>query len=192
MTPPWISRLPPPALLLLMAACVTSVSPIYTDDTLVEEAALVGTWAGSSGDVLKVTPGPGKSYGVAMIDQDGTVSAWTVRVTRIGGLRWVDVEPQPMPSAWSDDYRGAFLPLHQFWILRRADSLLSLASINSDSLRALLAEHSGPVSRLPLGSSEGGDIILAGTTAEIRELLADLVERPGFIEEGDESMRRVR
>ena len=181
-----------PALLVSLGACVSSVNPIYTEDTILDEPALVGTWAGPSGDVLKVLPGEGRSYAVAMIDQDGKGTAWVARVTRIGGLRWVDVEPAPMPAAWSDDYRGAFLPLHQFWVLQRADSLLSLASIDADSLEALLDGHPEFGSRIRLGGSEAGNLVLAGTTGELRVLLADLASRPGFIEAGDEPMRRVR
>ena len=181
-----------PALLLSMGACVTSVNPIYTDDTLLEEPGLVGTWSGSSGDVLKVMAGRDRHYAVSMIDQDGRASAWTARVTRIGGLRWVDVEPEPIPAAWSDDYRGAFLPLHQIWILQRADSLLVLASINADSLEELLGRSPERNRSLRIGGSGGGTLILAGTTTELRDLLADLATRPGFIEDGDEPMRRVR
>jgi len=190
-TAPRIRYLIPALLLLPLGACVTSVNPIYTDDTLLEEPALVGTWAGSSGDVLKILPGEDGSYAAAMIDQDGRASAWIARITRIGRLRWVDAEPEPIPAAWSDDYRGAFLPLHQIWILHRADSLLLLGSLNADSLEALLARDPASGGSLKLGS-EAGNLVLTGSTAELRELLAFVADRPGFIEEGDEPMRRVR
>lgn len=162
-------------------ACVQSVTPLYTDDTLVAEPALVGTWVGESGDVLVVTPRDSLSYRLALVDQDGDASLWVGHVTTLGARRWLDVEPEALPEQWTEEYRASFLPTHQFFVLQLTSNVLRSASLAYDSLQATLDRDPAAVAHLMIA----GDLVLTADTPALREFLATFAERPGHLEEGD-------
>jgi len=172
---------------LVLSACVQSINPLYTDDTTVPVPPLVGRWIASSGDVLVVTTSDSLTYDVVMLDQDGEVSQWTAHATALAGARWLDISPAALPNQWSDDYRNAFLPLHQFWVLQRADSLLILAGLSYDSVKAALGRDPGSLAHTV---REDG-IVITADTPSLRRFFATLAAQPGVLAEGD-TMRRIR
>jgi hypothetical protein len=172
---------------LVLGACVQSVNPLYTDATLATVPALVGTWVATSGDVLVVTSRDSATFRIALVDQDGEISLWTGRATSLSGRRWLDVEPAALPDEWSDEYRQSFLPVHQFWALRRVDSVLVAAGLVFDSLKAVLAREPAAVAHTRIQ----GEIVLTAETPALRGFVAAFADRPGSLEDG-ETLRRVR
>lgn len=171
---------------LVVGACVQSINPLYTDETIVSVPGLVGTWIAGSGDVLVVSTRDSTTYTLALLDQDGGISQWVGRVTSLGGRRWLDVQPAPLPDEWSDTYRDSFLTVHQFWSLQRVDSLLVAAGLVYDSLKAILERQPATVAHAVVD----GDIILTARTPALRTFITAFAERPGALGEG-ETMRRV-
>lgn len=171
---------------LAAGACVQSLNPLFTDDTLVAEPALLGTWIGESGDVLVVTAQDTLTYRMTSVDQDGEASVWIGQVTTLGGRRWLDVEPEPLPQLWNEEYRESFLPLHQFWVLQRVDSVLLVASLAYDSLKAVLDRDPAAVAHALVH----GDVVLTAETPALRAFVAAFAGRPGHLDVGDR-MRRV-
>jgi len=171
---------------LALGACVQSVNPIYTDETIVSVPALVGTWVAESGDVLVVTTRDSMTYGLALLDQDGEASRWVGHVTPLGGRRWLDVQPAPLPDAWSDEYRDSFLPLHQFWVLQRVDSVLVPAGLVYDSLTAVIRRDPAAVAH----AFAGEGVVLTADTPMLRAFLSAFADRPGMLGPGD-TLRRV-
>jgi hypothetical protein len=174
-----------PLLPVALGACVQSANPLYTDATLVSVPDLVGTWVGS-GDVLVVTAPDSLTYRLAMMDEQGESSLWIGHVTSLGGRNWLDVVPDELPDDWGDAYRASFMPLHQFWALRRVDSILLGAAIVYDSLKAALERDPSTVVHAEVGD---GFVLTAGTTA-LRAFVETTARRPGWLKDGD-PMRRV-
>lgn len=170
----------------VLCACVQSVHPLYTDDTIVPLPALIGTWVAESGDVLVVTTADSLRYALTLLDQDGEVSRWVGHVTSLGGRRWLSVQPADLPGEWSDEYRDAFLPVHQFWALERVDSVLVAAGLVYDSLKALLERDPATIAHTVVAS----DVVLTAETPVLRAFVAAFGERPGTLE-ASEALRRV-
>jgi hypothetical protein len=171
---------------LALGACVQSVNPLATDGTLVSVPGLVGTWVATSGDVLVVTTTDSTTYGLTLLDQDGETSRWVGRVTSLRGRRWLDVVPADLPDQWSEEYRNSFLPLHQFWALRQADSLLVAAGLDYDSLRTVLERDPAAVAHATVADG----VVLTADTPALRAFIAAFADRPGTLEDSD-TLRRV-
>jgi len=78
---------------LTQACLVVSLHPVYDPETIGFDAALVGTWA-SDEDTATVTfdRGEWRSYHVTIADGSKT-SRFSARLTRVGDLQLLDVEP---------------------------------------------------------------------------------------------------
>jgi hypothetical protein len=84
-----------PSIALCFAGClVSSLHPIYDDDSIVFDEALVGTWANRESEVtVAVTRGEWKSYHIAYTDRFGT-TRFTGHLTTLGNVRFLNVRPE--------------------------------------------------------------------------------------------------
>ena len=80
---------------LLSSAClVSSLQPIYDDESIVFDEALVGTWANKESEVtVAITRGEWRSYHVAFTDRFGT-TRWTAHMATVGPARLLNVRPE--------------------------------------------------------------------------------------------------
>jgi hypothetical protein len=73
---------------------VSSLHPVYDDNSIVFDEALVGTWENRESEItVVVTRGEWKSYGVAFTDRFGT-TRFTAHLTTIGPARVLNVRPE--------------------------------------------------------------------------------------------------
>lgn len=147
------------AVSLLAAGCATpSVHPIYTDDTLVTDPAVVGTWKQPGERPTYTLTRVGDGYHmVVKSDDPRDPEQWefAVRLTQIGAHRYADVTAvEEEREAHEDHWGPLFVPTHMFcryalerdaldvWMLSRAwlrkaagDGTVALAStpLNKDT-----------------------------------------------------------
>lgn len=73
---------------------VASLHPIYDDESIVFDEALVGTWENRESEVSAVlTRGEWRSYHVAYTDRFGT-TRFTAHLTTIGTAKFLNVRPE--------------------------------------------------------------------------------------------------
>lgn len=133
----------------VFTGCATpSVHPIYTQDTLVEDPAVVGTWKeAGSGETYTVTRA-GDAYTLVVKDNDKQrPREWkfAVRVTQIGPHRFADFSPaEDERQAHEERWGILFLPTHMFCrytvgATGGTDTLV-LRFLNRDWLRKAMAD----------------------------------------------------
>jgi hypothetical protein len=82
------------AALLTSGCLVSSLQPVYDDESIVFDEALVGTWENRESEVsIAVSRGEWRSYHVAFTDRFGTTK-WTGHEVTIGGVRFLNVRPE--------------------------------------------------------------------------------------------------
>lgn len=165
---------------VLLGACVQSVHPLYTEQSLTAEPALVGTWLDAGRASLVVAERDSVSYDVLSLGDDLTPSSWILHLTTLGEGRWLDAEPAPERD-WSEAYADAMLPLHQFLLLRAVGDSLHVATLKHDSLKATLEREPS----LAAHTIVNGTVVLTASTDQLRAFLASYVRRPGVLDEAD-------
>src|SRR5690349_17645504 len=85
-----------PAAMLLMTGCgsLLSVSPLYTDQNVIQDPALLGTWQAAKGDdILVVRQGEDKSYEVLFTSMEDSAKTmkFEVKLVQLKDYRFLDV-----------------------------------------------------------------------------------------------------
>jgi hypothetical protein len=82
-------------LAILSTGClVGSLHPVYDDEAIVFEEALIGTWANKESEVsVAVERGEWRSYRVAYTDRFGTTK-FTGHLARVGPARFLNIRPE--------------------------------------------------------------------------------------------------
>ncbi len=146
------------------ASClVVSLHPVYDADTLAFEPGLVGTWT-SDEDHVAVTFDRGEwhSYHIAL-DDDGTVTRVSARLTRVGDLQLLDVEPLD-----GTELPPLQLAVHTLYRIAIDGDTLTLASLDYDCFFAL-AKQADTGLRLVL--DERKNAVITATTGDYRRWL---------------------
>ncbi len=122
--------------ILLVAAMITlsgcfdmpSVYPLYTDQTAVTEARVVGAWQTKDGkEQMFVKLTGDRDYRLTYIDDKGEASLWELRFVKLGEISVADM------MAVKND--AATIPAHHFLALSFDDAALRVWFLDSSPLR---------------------------------------------------------
>ena len=152
------------AALAASGCLVASLHPIYDDNSIVFDEALLGMWANRESEVSAVvTRGEWRSYHVAYTDRFGTTQ-FTAHLTTLGGARLLNIRPQ------DGQERPAFLV---------ATNGILQVSVEGDRLRIREPEYGAVLQRLnagKLGVEAATDlkqnILLTAPSTKVRSWLA--------------------
>lgn len=195
-------RIPLPLLLLLLltagvGGCVRSMHPIYTEQTLTYDAALLGTWVDEKGDTrLEISASSGndepdaiKSYQVVHTDKDQKRTPLVAHLARVGELLVADLtiaDEQGLPD--SDFYRAHLFPLHTFWIVRRdAKQTMAVRTLDHDWMKAFVEKHPAAIAHY----KSSDDVILTAPPEALQKFLLAHANDSRMLTEA-EIFRRVK
>ena len=151
------------AIVALAPAClVLNVNPLYDDETITWEPALIGSWLDEDDkSSIQIERGEWKSYTIRYAHpvETGQVTGY---VTAVGDDRFLDV----MPSRGQD--RGAFLlPVHAMLRLRLEGDQLELTPLSYDWMADRLRAE-GAVTGLHVAFDQKENVLIVSPTAAIR------------------------
>src|SRR6266436_7895790 len=84
-------------LVLALGGCVPSLHPLYTDNDVVFDAALLGQWVSTERDskeTLTFTKGDKNAYKLVQID-DSSKGVYIAHLIKLDGTLFLDVKPDP-------------------------------------------------------------------------------------------------
>lgn len=129
------------ALLLVVCGCVRSLHPLYTEQDLVYEPALLGEWTGKDGkQTYTVTKSGERGYSVTHVDEEGKRGEYDVHLVKVGDRLFLDFLPKRPDRGASDTYVAHFLPLHSFWRVRQIEPTLQAEVLSIEWLGKLLKD----------------------------------------------------
>ena len=172
------------ALVAALAGCVVAIEPYVTDATFDER--LIGTWAEvGDDDTAVVTRDTGNLYAIAYTTGSGP-GRFEGRLGRLGDRMVLDVKAAPRRGEVSSAYDDLLIPAHVAVLIDIGADEVNIGLIDPDSLAPLLRDQA----RLAhLRTKE--QVILTGTTAQLRAALASHVGRAGAAS-ANTKFRRVR
>lgn len=149
------------AIALLLAGCVQSLHPLFSDKDLLFEPALIGTWAGEGGNLWTFLKSEKKAYELVYTEKK-TPAKFAARLGRLGKALFLDLRPQ-MPDMENDLQQAHLLSTHTFSRVWIDGDTLRLAMLEHDWLKKMIDQK-----KLTINHERLGDQILL--TASTRQL----------------------
>lgn len=174
-------------LAIALGGCVYSVESVITDPSATFDPRLLGAWkeVGSS-DRAVVTRSARNGYTIEYGSND-TVSRYEARLGRLGDRLILDVSVPPRDSSPTPSGK---LPIawHVVYTLDLSEDEMRAALIDGDSLAAAIRAGGVRLSAHPRYSvvctrmCEPTELLLDGTSEELRTALGPYLERAGSLE----------
>jgi len=150
---------------ILLAACVPSLHPLYTESDLVSDSLLVGIWTNESGsEVWEFSEAEGKSYELAYA-KDRTPAHFEARLVRLNGRLFLDTYPDEKIE--NDFLELHLVPAHVFGRVWLAADTLRMSLLDGDWLRRLIDKG-----EVEIGHEDVDDaLVLTASTEELQKLV---------------------
>lgn len=180
--------LPLLAIVALIAACVPSVNPFYTDKDVITDARLAGTWLE---DEDKDSPASWKfetatnhSYAVVLTEDKGKTGKFEGHLFKLGAELFLDLTPTECEYATNQagTVSTAMIPGHLLLRMKFTEKKLSLAFCDPDWVKTFLEKNPAAIAHRKVD----GNIILTAETAALQTfVLKHLGEGELFGKAGD-------
>ncbi|MBA7686118.1 hypothetical protein ES703_94557 [subsurface metagenome] len=159
----------------LLGGCipVMSLHPLFTEETLVFEEKLLGTWVDDSNNIweFKDPNEQEKIYKLIFIDDEGKKGSFDARLTKLENKLFLDVYPSEPPWDEEDPNKVEwpfntlfFMPVHTFIKINGIEPELKLQLTDDDELKKLLKEDPNVVKHELVEDR----IILTASTKELQ------------------------
>jgi hypothetical protein len=160
-------------LVLVVAACVPSLHPLYTDKDLSFEPALLGEWVEAKPDsksTLTFSKLADKEYKLVSSEGPDKQSIFIAHLVKLGDKLFLDVKPDP---ASEPDCSG--LPWHMFFYVSQIEPTLRMWDFNDKWLEKLLKKNPS----LLRHEVVDGDLVLTASTKQLQSFLLRHVNTKG-------------
>ena len=158
----------------LVAGCVPSWNPLYTDKDLVFDPQLVGVWEGEEGEIWNFEKQDQKNYKLTYTDKHGKAT-FLAHLLKIKERRFLDLYLHD--DAEKDLKLNALatmtiVPVHFFMRVDEIGSSLKMAAVNPEALQKQLEKNPKAISLL----KQKDHIVFTATTEELQAFVMKHVE----------------
>lgn len=164
------------ALVSILQGCPLSVEPAITQSEAVVDARVLGTWQEAGGSDRAIVTRSGDNAYAIEYSTEGRSGRFHGRLGQVGGRTILEVTPAPRRGEMPEPYAELLVPGYLAYVLDIHEAEIRVALPQSDSLAAVLP---------PAGSTRlrvrqmGHRLLIQGTTAQWRAVLASYLARPG-------------
>jgi len=158
-------------LAVLMAGCVPSLHPLFTEKDLVYDPALVGTWAEEEGEDIWIFRKSGDNAYDLIYSQKGVPAQFEAHLVQVAEFLFLDTYPKE-PHIKNDLYTIHLIPAHTFSRIWIEGDVLRLAMLDLDWLKRMIAEKKVDIAHERV--DEG--IVLTASTKELQEFVLKYAE----------------
>ena len=152
--------------LILLAGCIPSLQPFYTDPDVVFEEKLLGDWSGenekeswtfSKADAAKV-------YSVKYVDQDGKEGPFVAHLFKLDDRMYLDFFPDDPELKQNSFYAIHLLPAHTLMRVNLDGDTLKMAVMNGDAIKKMIETDPAAIRHEKLDNTS----VLSASTAELQ------------------------
>lgn len=128
--------------LTLLAGCLPSLNPVFTDENLVFDPQVLGAWIQPGSKARwEFSKRDEKSYRLLYTDQDGHQGRFVARLAELQGHRFLDLFPEHVETGAAAFYKFHLVPIHTVYWVPQTQPKLELRAINYKWLEGYLADH---------------------------------------------------
>ena len=166
---------------IVLTGCVLSIDAVVSESDANFDARLLGAWEEVSGSDRAVVSRASESTYAIEYTSDGKVTRLEARLGSLDGRSVLDVWPTPRDGDLPEGYAGLMVAGHLLFLIDVSTNEISIAMLEPDSLLAGLRTEQP---RLGYRRSED-QLVLYGTTEELRAALGPYLAKPGALMEPD-------
>ena len=159
------------AVALLLAACIPSINPFYTDKDVVFEKKLLGEWQEKDKpdepEIWKFEEGKDKAYKLTITDKDGKQGEFEAHLFKLKQDYFMDLVVTEIGTNVIDLVKASLIPAHLLMRVPQIESELKLAWLDFDWLDKYLKEHPKALAH----HRDDDRIFLTAETADLQSFL---------------------
>lgn len=156
------------AVLTLIVGCIPSLNPVYTDETLTFDPALLGVWKQpgekTRWDFAKLDE---KTYRLIYADEKGQQGRFLGRLAKLDGELFLDLYPEEVKMEANGFYKFHLVPIHTIYRVQKTDGKLALSAIDFRWLDEYLTSHPGEIEF----ATFNGRKMITGPTAAVQKFV---------------------
>lgn len=162
------------AVLLALAGCVRTLHPLYTEEDLAFDPALVGVWQPTEGNEEErwdFRKAGDKVYTLVHTDEEDRTARLTAHLVELEGHRFLDLRPQQREDM-NSVYQLHLQPVHTFL---RVESIepLRLSPMKPNWIKNYLQEHPQALAH---EDPEDGPAVLTASTEDLQDFVLEHVD----------------
>src|SRR5687768_17583190 len=162
--------------LLMMAGCVPSLNPLYTEQDLIFDKNLLGVWTDEdSKETWAFTYSDEKEYKLVYTDEDGMKGEFKARLLKIDGNTFLDLTPIRTPGSQNDFYKGHFLTVHTFVLISQTAPTVQISFLEPEFLKNTIAKNPNALRHEKIGD----DILITASTKQLQAFLLTHLKTEG-------------
>lgn len=160
---------------------LSSLHPLYTDDTIVFEERLVGKWA--DGDVIWQFNRDGENaYKLRIVDDNSKEGYFNAHLVQLENMLFLDIFPDGSTLEGNQDfYLIHLLPMHTFIKVEQTEPNLVLRMMDVDKVYEVLKNDPN---LLKHEVTENDDLVLTAATQDLQKFVVEYANTEGVF--GDE------
>ncbi len=169
-------------ILILCSGCIRSLHPIYTEEDLVLEPALIGQWSeNDSKEVWTFSRKGTNSYTLVYTDDKGRQGRFRAHLAKLNGKLFLDLFPEEPELKENDLYKFHLLPVHTFLYVKQITPTLQMSFPDPDWLKKFIADNPKAIRHDKID----GEIILTASTKDLQAFWLKYLKTEGVF--GDAS-----
>jgi len=175
-----ILRISAISLFAFLTGCVQSLQPIYTEQDLVVDNSLIGSWEDKESNETWAFSKTGRlEYKLLQTDAEGNTEEFIVRLVKVESSLFLDIVPAKPTPANTHLYQGRPVQMHTFAHIVRRPGAIEVSVLEMNWLKDQVAENAAAISHEKIN----GDIVLTSSPKETQKFISKhLTTRGAFSE----------
>lgn len=139
---------------------VSTIQPLYTNDTSVTEPEIVGTWLLENANATLSINAQGAGYQILFISPNKSAS-YSARIVELGGRLFLD--------CWSTKPSGSdAVPIHHIFRIVREKDTLRVAAADRKKVHAVVGSNEETIAFANVDDGQKNVLVLTGTTVQLQ------------------------
>ncbi len=180
------------AVAVLLAACIPSINPFYTDKDVVFDTKLLGAWQEKEKTdepvVWKFEEGKDKTYELTVTEKEGKQGKFEAHLFKLKQEFFLDIIATEIGSNVSDTVTASLIPGHLLFRVPQIEPELKLAGFDFDWLDKYLKEHPKALAH----HRENDRVVLTAETADLQNFVLKHLGEDELFGKGGEMVRKEK
>ena len=175
----------------ILGGCIPSLNPLFTEDNLIFEEKLLGTWAeDDSRETWQFKKGSddpnSKFYEMTYTDSDGK-GVFFAGLGKIDDMIFLNIYPHEPELQANDFYKFHILRVHTFMKIEQIEPTLKMAMMNPDKMKEMLENDPSIIEHKII--EDGDRILLTASTKQLQQFMKEHANDEGLFGEPAELKR---